>query len=59
MDMKARTIYKEIMSSYFQAVQSIQEALGQERAEPVIKALDAVFQALEGKAREKEIRIRI
>ena len=48
-----------MMSSYFQAVQSIQEALGQERAEPVIKALDAVFQALEEKAREKEIRIKI
>jgi len=57
--MNETIIYKETMSSYFQAVQSIQEALGKERAEPVIKALDAVFRALEERAQEKEIQIKI
>ncbi len=57
--MEKAVIYNKSMSSYFQAIQSIQEALGKENAEQVIKALDAVFRALEDKAKEKEIHIKI
>ncbi len=58
MDMKQPKMYKENMS-YFRAIQVIQEALGPEKAKPVIEAFEAMLRTLEEKASEKEIQIKI